>query len=94
MTPAGPIPPPRRRRRGGLIIGGVTLFVLGALGAPTLLVVAVLTANPCGAFGDHCASYGQTSTVAVVAFSGAAVAAVVAVLGLVLTIVGAVSHRR
>lgn len=69
------------------------LLVLGVLGVPTLLVAAVLTANPCGAFGDHCASYGQTSTVAVVFFSGAVLAVVVAVAGLVLAIVGFAGAR-
>jgi hypothetical protein len=70
------------------------MVVLGLVGVPACLVAALLTANPCGTFGDQCASYGQTSTIAVGFIYGMVLSAGLAVAGFVVLIASLVSRRR
>jgi hypothetical protein len=70
------------------------MVAVGLVGAPACLVAAVLTANPCGTFGDQCADYGQTSGIAVAFLYGMLLSAGVVIAGFVVLIVGLVSRHR
>jgi hypothetical protein len=88
-----PPPPHRRQKRSGIAVG-VLMTIVGLVGAPACLAAALLTANPCGPFGDQCADYGQTSSIAVAFLYGTVVCAGLVVAGLVMLTVGMTSRRR
>jgi hypothetical protein len=87
-------PPPSSRRKGSGVAIGVVMVVVGVLGVPACLVAAVLTANPCGSFGDQCADYGQTSSVAVAFMYGMVLSAGLVIAGVVVMTVSLLSRRR
>ncbi len=83
---------PDRRNSGWLMPIGILLGLFGAAGVGLGAIVALLTANACGAFADGCDDYGQPApgfypAVGLVLMCGAA-----AVAGLVMVVVG-VSKR-
>ena len=85
---------PPRRGSDGMLAGGIVLTVLAALGIPFFGLMALLTANPCGAFGDACDEHGQVGegfgvSVALLALSIAGVVA-----GIVLIVVSRRSAHR
>jgi hypothetical protein len=97
VDPALPPPPTGavgRRRHGRRIVVGLAMLIVGAMGAPFFVLVAALAVNPCGAFGDHCTDYGQTTNGAVVFILVAALAALVAIAGVVLILVSLLSRSR
>ena len=73
---------------------GIMLVLVGMLGAPVCAVAALLTANPCGAFADSCADYGQTSTTAVVFGLGAVLSAGLLVAGVVMMLAARTTRAR
>jgi hypothetical protein len=75
-----------------VVVAGALLTVIGIAGVPISLVAALLTANPCGAFGDHCAQYGQTSDAASGFVGLAYISGVAAVAGISLTMSGGISR--
>jgi hypothetical protein len=87
-------PPPRHRRKSNAIGVGIVMGVVGLLGVPAFLVAAVLTANPCGPFGDQCESYGQTSDIAVAFLYGMLLSGALAIAGVVVATAGLISRRR
>ena len=74
---------PRRMMIAGLIVVSVSGF-----SALVFLVAAVLTANPCGAFGDACDDNGTTPAAFFVMLSLTFLAIVAFIGGLVLLVKG------
>jgi hypothetical protein len=73
---------------------GVVMVVVGVIGVPVCVLAAFLTANPCGAFADSCADYGQTSTTAVVFGLGAVLSAGLLVAGVVMMLAARTTRAR
>jgi hypothetical protein len=89
--PTPPLTPNTSVTRSTSTIAGALLLAVGIVGVPLSLVAALVTANPCGAFADHCAQYGQTSDVASAFFGLVYLAVGAAVMGFVLIIAGRMS---
>lgn len=89
MDPVGPTGEPRRARNPrSTIVLGVILSVLGGCSVPPLAVLAALSANPCGAFGDACEEYGTTPASFVILMVLTVVAILLFLLGAVIALVG------
>jgi hypothetical protein len=67
-----------------MMIAGLIITVVSGFLAPVFFVATVLTANPCGAFGDACDDYGTTSTDFVVMLALTFLAIAALIVGLVL----------
>ena len=67
---------------------GLMIAITGGFLAIVFFLGALLTANPCGAFGDACDDYGTTPTSFVVMLALTFVAIVAALGGVVVMVVG------
>jgi hypothetical protein len=70
------------------VVIGLMVAITGGFLAIVFLLGALLTANPCGAFGDACDDYGTTPTSFVVMLALTFVAVVAALGGVVVMVVG------
>jgi hypothetical protein len=89
-----PIGPGSRASHPVVVVAGALLVVIGITGVPVSLFAALMSANPCGAFGDHCAQYGQTSDAASGFVGLALLSGLAAVAGFALLIGAAASRPR
>ena len=77
-----------------MMIAGLIITVVSGFFAPVFFFAAVLTANPCGAFGDACDDYGKTSTESVVMLALTFLAIAALIVGLVLCVMGFIRRNR
>lgn len=86
-------PSPPRRSAATLVVG-LVLSIGGLAAAPICALLVLLTANPCGMFGDHCADYGKTDPTAELFLLAFFVSVGFLLVGVVLVVVDAVARAR
>jgi hypothetical protein len=85
--------PPGQSPRQMMIVGLIITVVSGFF-VPVFFIAAVLTANPCGAFGDACDDYGTTPTAFAVMLALTFLAIAALIVGLVLWVIGFTRRNR
>lgn len=88
---------PERRQPGWMVPIGILIGLFGTAGAGLGAVVALFTANSCGAFADGCETYGRPAPGFYPAVGLFLLCGAVAVAGLVMMAVGvsaSVAQRR
>ena len=71
-----------------MVIAGLIVVILSGLLALVFFFATLLTANPCGAFGDACEDYGTSSAASFVLLALTFLAIVAFIVGLLLLITG------
>jgi hypothetical protein len=85
---------PRGQSASQLMIVGLIVVIVSGFLIPVFSLGALLTANPCGAFGDACDDYGTTPPAFFVMLALTFLAVVAFIVGVVLMISGFSRRKR